>query len=243
MKGNMETEVPKGNYDYKYAGGFADLQIRAFNTLKEAGIPIVRKPGEADVFSIIVPKTPPEVNPVFVDVNVTITYTTDTWSRFKTFTGVRIYYTGYAMSRREGFSKHMRPTWDADGKMWDFRPPDLVRKTKLAMKHAADVYDWREKRKANMAAMDGNVKKAFPTYAAIPEGGEVWDAPLSIYGNRVGIETRWGELGLQTDDGIGYTICDVEFHQHQVPISAEAIHKLIAAIDGIVQLMKAEPGG
>lgn len=228
----------KGNSEYQYNGAVEDLKMRVVNTLKKNGLPIVRKAGAASVFTIPVPECG-----VNIEVNVTVTYTTGDWSMQKTFTGVRIHYTGYAMSRREGFSKHMRPTWDEDEQRWMFKERDLVRKTKLARKHAADVYAWREKRKRDMAALDGNVKKAFPAYAVVPGGDDSWPAPLSIYGNRVIIETPWGVVDLQTDDGEAYTIAGITFEIKQAKaVDAATIHELIAKIGVAAQLVNGGAG-
>lgn len=231
----MKTEAEK--LEYQYNGAVEELKTSIFDHLKAAGLPITEGKNDSQ-FAILVSKESPKANPVFIFVNVSVMWKHSEWR-----TGVLISYSGYAMSQREGFSRHMRPTWDEDKQRWMLKEHDLVRKTKMALKHAADVDAWREKRKRDMAVLDGNVKKAFPAYAVVPEGDDSWPAPLSIYGNRVIIETPWGVVDLQTDDGEAYTIGGITFEIKQTKaVDAATIHELIAKIGAAAQLVNGGAG-
>ena len=211
--------MKNGGNDYKYFGAVEHLKQDVFNTLKEAGLPIAR--WNKDSFAIAVPEKP-------VNIAVSVEVTTKDSGLYsivsRTFAGTRIHYTGYAMSRQEGFSRHMRPSWDEEGRRWAFKPHDLVRKTRAALQHAARVYDWREKRKGEQEVREERIRAAFP---------ECWEN-LRIHGNVVEISTTWGEVSLKTEDGRGYTISEIEFTDPHRPIEPLSIKYILAQIEATI---------
>jgi len=225
--------MKNGGDDYKYFGAVEQLKIDVFNILKEAGLSIARDRRRPATFSIHVAEVG-SVNPVFIDVNVEVTEKTlTTYHVRRAFTGTRIYYTGYAMSRAAGFSKNMRPTWDEAGRRWKFRSVDLVRKTQAALQHAANTHDFRKKRIIEKEAMEERIRTAFPAYD-VPAESDPWERNLRLYGNRVEIETAWGEATLETQDGISFSIKKITFADSLIPVSVEAICTLLSRIFDIV---------
>jgi len=216
--------MKNGGNDYKYFGAVEHLKQDVFNTLKEVGFIIKReREGAGGVFKIPIPDIP---GASFIYVNVEVT-TKDSGLYSivsRTFAGTRIHYTGYAMSRQEGFSRHMRPSWDEEGRRWAFKPHDLVRKTQAALQHAARVYDWREKRKGEQEVREARIRAAFP---------ECWEN-LRIHGNVVEISTTWGEVSLKTEDGRGYTISEIEFTDPHRPIEPLSIKYILAQIEATI---------
>ena len=220
--------MKNGGNDYKYNGAVEVLKTEVFNTLKEAGLPIAK--WNKDSFAIAVPEKP-------VNIAVSVEVTTKDSGLYsivsRTFAGTRIHYTGYAMSRQEGFSRHMRPSWDEEGRRWAFKPHDLVRKTRAALQHAARVYDWREKRKGEQEVREARIRAAFPE-CDVPLDSNPWERNLRIYGNRVEISAAWGEVSLKTEDGRGYTISEIEFTDPHRPIEPLSIKYILAQIEATI---------